>query len=84
MLLGARVEGKTFDMDATRWLGGIEGGLEGLRAQLVYMLQGVGAGITGALEGAGRSLYFTMESRRQMLEEEAKPKHAVDEATKQG
>jgi large subunit ribosomal protein L10 len=73
MLLGARVEGKVFDMDATRWMAGIEGGLEGLRAQLVYMLQGVGAGITGALEGASRNLYFTVESRRQMLEEEAKP-----------
>ncbi len=80
MLLGARVEGKTFDMDGTRWVGGIDGGMEGLRAQLVYMLQGVGAGITGALEGASRSLYFTMESRRQMLEDEAKPKDASADA----
>lgn len=78
ILLGARVEGKIFDMDGTRWVGGINGGMQGLRAQLVYMLQGVGAGITSALEGASRSLYFTMESRRQMLEEEAKPKDAAE------
>jgi large subunit ribosomal protein L10 len=80
MLLGARVEGKIFDMDGTRWVGGIDGGIDGLRAQLVYMLQGVGAGITGALEGASRSLYFTIESRRQMLEE-GKPKEAAGDAT---
>ena len=70
MLLGARVEGKVFDLDGTRWVGGIGGGMGGLRAQLVAMLQGVGGGITNTLEGAGRSLYFTMEGRKQMLEEE--------------
>ncbi len=83
MLLGARIEGKVFDMDGTRWVGKIDGGIDGLRAQLVYMLQGVGAGITGALEGASRSLYFTMESRRQMLEDKAKPKDAAGEEAKQ-
>lgn len=83
MLLGARAEGKIFDMGGTRWVGGIDGGMEGLRAQLVYMLQGVGAGVTGALEGASRSLYITMESRRQMLEEEAKPKEVASDVVKQ-
>ena len=72
MLLGARVEGKVFDLEGTRWVGGIEDGLEGLRAQLVAMLQSIGAGITNTLESAGRSLYFTVESRRSMLEEEQK------------
>ena len=72
MLLGARVEGKAFDPDGARWVGGIEGGLDGLRAQLVGMLQGIGAGLTNVLEGAGRSLYFTVEGRRGMLEEEEK------------
>lgn len=72
MLLGARVEGKVFDMDGTRWVGGIEGGIDGLRAQLVAMLQGFGAGITNTLEAAGRSLYFTMEGRKGMLEDEQK------------
>ncbi|KAL8736288.1 MAG: hypothetical protein Q9166_000443 [cf. Caloplaca sp. 2 TL-2023] len=72
LLLGARVEGKVFDMEGVRWIGGIEGGMDGLRGQLVGLLQGFGAGLTGALEGASRSLYFTVEGRRSMLEEEKK------------
>jgi ribosomal protein L10 len=74
MLLGARIEGKVFDTEGARWVGGIPGGLQGLRAQLVAMLQGVGAGVTTALETAGRSVYYTMESRKAVLEEEASPK----------
>ncbi|KAI2364582.1 hypothetical protein LOY91_005590 [Ophidiomyces ophidiicola] len=70
MLLGARVEGKAFDDVGTRWIGGIAGGMAGLRAQLVHVLQSAGASLTGALEGAGKSLYLTMESRRSVLEEE--------------
>ncbi len=70
LLLGARVEGKVFDPNGARWVGAIEGGLEGLRTQLVGMLQGIGAGLTNVLEGAGRSLYFTVEGRRAMLEDE--------------
>lgn len=72
LLLGARVEGKVFDVDGTKWVGKIEGGLDGLRAQLVAMLQGSGASITNTLESAGRSLYFTVEGRRTMLEDEGK------------
>ncbi|KAE8452404.1 hypothetical protein EG329_001104 [Mollisiaceae sp. DMI_Dod_QoI] len=72
LLLGARVEGKVFDVDGTKWVGKIEGGLGGLRAQLVAMLQGAGAGITNTLESASRSLYFTVEGRRAMLEDEEK------------
>lgn len=72
LLLAARVEGKVFDNDGTKWVGGIEGGLDGLRGQLVAMLQGVGAGVTGALEAAGKTLYLTVEGRRGMLEEEEK------------
>lgn len=71
-MLGARVEGKVFDTDEVRWIGGIEGGMEGLRAQLVGMLAGVGAGVTGLLEGTSRNLYFTLEGRRGMLADEAK------------
>ena len=74
MLLGARVEGRVFDLDGTRWVGAIEGGLDGLRGQLVASLQGVGAGITNTLESAGKNLYFTVESRRGMLEDEQKDK----------
>lgn len=78
LLLGARVEGKVFDIDGTRWVGGIEGGRDGLRGQLVAILQGIGAGITNTLESAGKSIYFTVESRRGMLEDEQKGKTAVD------
>ncbi|EEP80511.1 conserved hypothetical protein [Uncinocarpus reesii 1704] len=70
VLLGARVEGKVFDDEGTRWIGSIEGGMGGLRAQLVHLLQSAGASLTGTLEGAGKSLYLTMESRRSVLEEE--------------
>ncbi|KAL8666592.1 MAG: hypothetical protein Q9202_001390 [Teloschistes flavicans] len=70
LLLGARVEGMVFDTEGTRWVGGIQGGMEGLRGQLVGMLQGSGAGLTGALESASKSLYYTVEGRRMMLEEE--------------
>ncbi|KAL8771135.1 MAG: hypothetical protein Q9209_003306 [Squamulea sp. 1 TL-2023] len=72
LLLGARIEGRVFDMEGVRWVGGIEGGLEGLRGQLVGMLQGFGAGLTGALEGASRSLYLTVAGRRMILEDEGK------------
>jgi large subunit ribosomal protein L10 len=72
LLLGARVEGKVFDVEGTKWVGGIEGGIDGLRGQLVAMLPSVGAGVTNTLESAGRSLYFTVEGRRGMLEDEAK------------
>ncbi|KAK3070430.1 hypothetical protein LTR53_010472 [Teratosphaeriaceae sp. CCFEE 6253] len=84
MLLGARVEGRVFDMGGARWVGGIKGGLEGLRGQLVAMLMGMGAQVTNVLESAGRSLYVTVEGRRGMLEEEAKPKkEAVVEKTEE-
>lgn len=72
LLLGARVEGKVFDVEGTKWVGSIEGGLEGLRGQLVAMLQSLGAGITNTLESAGKNLYFTVERRRTMLEDEEK------------
>lgn len=71
LLIGGRVEGKVFGSDGVRWVGGIEGGLDGLRAQLVAMLQSAGLGLTTALEGASKSLWMTMESRRTMLEEGA-------------
>lgn len=73
MLLGARVEGKVFDTEGTKWVGGIEGGIDGLRSQLVAMLQGVSVSLTGALEGASKSLYFTVEGRRMDMEEKEKP-----------
>jgi ribosomal protein L10 len=74
LLLGARVDGQIFDMEGARWVGGIDGGIDGLRAQLVAILQGFGAGLTNTLESAGRSLWFTMEGRRRTLEEETEDK----------
>jgi len=73
LLLGARIEGKVFDVEGIKWVGGIEGGLDGLRAQVVALLTGAGgANLTGVLEGTSKSLYFAMEGRREMMEEEAK------------
>ncbi|KAL1964690.1 hypothetical protein VTN77DRAFT_6716 [Rasamsonia byssochlamydoides] len=72
MLLAARVDGKVFDVEETKWVGSIEGGMDGLRVQLVAALQSMGASITNALEGAGKGLYLTLESRRSVLEEEQK------------
>jgi large subunit ribosomal protein L10 len=81
LLLGARVEGKVFDVEGAKWVGSIDGGLDGLRAQLVAMLQGIGGGVTNTLESAGRSIYFTVEGRRTMLEDEQK--EATGETAKQ-
>ncbi|SPO04136.1 related to ribosomal protein YmL11 precursor, mitochondrial [Cephalotrichum gorgonifer] len=72
LLIGGRVEGKVFDGDGVRWVGGIEGGLDGLRASLVGMLQGVGMGLTGALESAPKNVWFALEGRRMQLEDESK------------
>lgn len=72
ILVGGRIESKVFDMDGVRWVGGIEGGLEGLRGQLVAMLQSAGLGLTSALEGTSKSLWMAMENRKTMLEDEGK------------
>lgn len=80
MLMGARVEGKVFDVEGARWVGKIGGGLEGLRAQLVHLLQSAGAGVTNTLESAAKNLFFTVEGRRMMLEEEEKGPEAKEEA----
>ncbi|KAJ5935443.1 hypothetical protein N7466_004990 [Penicillium verhagenii] len=72
-LLAARIDGQVLDLNQTKWVGGIEGGMDGLRSQLIMSLQSTGSSLTNTLEGAGKSLYFTMESRRSALEEEQKP-----------
>jgi len=73
LLLGARVEGRVLDGEGVRWVGGVRGGVDGLRAQLVAVLQGVGVGVAGALEGVGRGLYVAVEGRRLDMEEKEKP-----------
>ena len=72
LLLGARVEGRVMDREGVQRVGGIEGGLEGLRATLVGMLGGVSANLANTLEMVSRSLYVTVEGRRTMLEDESK------------
>ncbi|KAK8062526.1 hypothetical protein PG997_014623 [Apiospora hydei] len=80
LLVGGRVEGKAFDYQGVRWVGGIEGGLDGLRSQLVYMLQSAGLGVTTALEGHSKGLWLALESRRSQLDEEQNPKKEEGEA----
>lgn len=84
MLLAARAEGKVFDIDETRWLGGIEGGLDVLRAQLVAVLGSVGVGLARVLEGPGRNVYGTLEGRRSLLEEEQRGGEEGKEMEKEG
>lgn len=74
MLMGARAEGRIFDLDGTRWIGGIDGGKTGLQAQLVAILQSFGANLSQTLEAASKSLWFTLEGRKSMLEDEGKEK----------
>ncbi|XDG10219.1 hypothetical protein ABKA04_009834 [Annulohypoxylon sp. FPYF3050] len=71
ILVGGRIEGKVFDNDGVKWVGGIQGGIDGLRAQLVSMLQNAGLGLTTALEGHSKGLWLALESRRTQLEEES-------------
>ena len=85
LLLAARVEGRAMDFEGVEWVAGIEGGLEGLRAELVglvsgdalklmlvRMLESAGGDLVGALEGTSRGLWGTLEGRRGMLEGEKK------------
>ncbi|KAK8250378.1 hypothetical protein HDK77DRAFT_425238 [Phyllosticta capitalensis] len=78
MLLGARVEGQVFDFEGARWVGGIEGGLDGLRAQVVAMLSATPVGLAGVLEGASKSLWWALESRRTDMDEKENPKKEAE------
>ncbi|KJZ73259.1 hypothetical protein HIM_07263 [Hirsutella minnesotensis 3608] len=72
VLVGGRIEGKIFDQSGVVWVGGIQGGMDGLRNQLLNILQGAGLGITNALEGGGRNIWLALEGRKIQLEEESK------------
>lgn len=74
MLMGARVEGSVFDQEGARWVGGISGGLDGLRGSVVHMLQSIGGSVTSSLEAHGKGIYLALEGRRMQLDEEANPK----------
>ncbi|KAM4066982.1 hypothetical protein HRG_000992 [Hirsutella rhossiliensis] len=69
VLVGGRIEGRAFDQSGINWVGGIQGGLDGLRGQLVGILQGAGLGLTTALEGGGRNIWLALEGRKTQLEE---------------
>ncbi|KAH6662447.1 hypothetical protein F5X68DRAFT_218583 [Plectosphaerella plurivora] len=70
LLVGGRVDGDVFDTDGIKWVGSIENGMEGLRAQLVSMLQGAGLGLTSTLEAGSKSLWLALEGRKVQMEEE--------------
>lgn len=69
VLLGARIEKKTFDIDGIKMIGRIEGGLQGLQGQLLSLLQNIGITLTSSLESGSKNLYFTLETRRSQLED---------------
>ncbi|RKF64989.1 hypothetical protein OnM2_014003 [Erysiphe neolycopersici] len=71
VLLGARIEKKTFDIEGIKMIGRIEGGLQGLQGQLLSLLQNIGITLTSSLETASKNLYLTLESRRSQLENNA-------------
>jgi large subunit ribosomal protein L10 len=70
LLVGARIDGRVFDPTGIADVARIEGDLTFLRARLVNVLHGAGLGLTTTLEGASKSLWVTMESRRISMEEE--------------
>ncbi|PHH75700.1 hypothetical protein CDD82_4325 [Ophiocordyceps australis] len=74
LLIGGRIEGRIFDQSSVGWVGSITGGMEGLRAQLVGILQGAGLSVTTALEGGSKSLWLALEGRKSQLEEQSKEK----------
>ena len=78
LLVGGRIEGKIFDQAGVNWVGGIDGGLDGLRAQLVAVLQSAGLGLTTALEGGSKSLWLALEGRKTQLEEQNGDKKAEE------
>lgn len=81
MLLGARVEGKAFDATEPRRIGAIEGGVDGLRAQVVALLNSVAGGVANTLEQSRMGIWMTMEGRKAMMqEEEAKGQGQGDKA----
>ncbi|KAI9825563.1 MAG: hypothetical protein M1826_006953 [Phylliscum demangeonii] len=71
LVLAARVDGAVLDLGATRRLALVEGGRDGLRAQLLALLRAVGgASLAAALQGPGRALVRTVDGRRAALEAE--------------
>ncbi|KAG6003250.1 hypothetical protein E4U21_002233 [Claviceps maximensis] len=72
LLVGGRIEGKIFDQSGLNWVGSIDGGMDGLRSQLVGLLQGAGLNLATSLETGGRSLWLALEGRRVQLDDQDK------------
>lgn len=72
LLLGARIDKKTVDGGMTRWVSGL-GGVEQLRGELVAILHSVPQSLVGGLESPAKGLWYAVEGRRSMLEDESKP-----------
>ncbi|KAG5925444.1 hypothetical protein E4U42_004283 [Claviceps africana] len=72
LLVGGRIEGKIFDQSGLHWVGSINGGMEGLRSQLVGILQGAGLEIAMSLERGSRSLWLALDGRRFQLDNQDK------------
>lgn len=72
LLIGGRIEGKVFDQSGVNRVGGIRGGMDGLRSQLVGVLQGAGLGIATSLESGSRNLWLALEGRRLQLDDDGK------------
>ncbi|CAD6506233.1 BgTH12-07160 [Blumeria graminis f. sp. triticale] len=82
VLLGGRIENRVLDIEGTKTVGGIIGGLDGLRGQLVSTLQCAGVSVASTLENTGKSIYFTLEGRRNILEDEAKTASGDESSSK--
>ncbi|KAG6018444.1 hypothetical protein E4U43_008382 [Claviceps pusilla] len=72
LLVGGRIEGKVFDQSGLNWVGSINGGMDGLRSQLVCLLQGAGLDLATSLERGGRSLWLALEGRKFQLDSQNK------------
>lgn len=68
LLVGGRIERKTFDQVGVNWVGGIEGGIGGLQAQLVHLLQSPSVGLSRALESGSQNIWLALEARKEQLD----------------
>ena len=72
---------RVLDAEGVRDVASIKGGIDELRAQLVHVLESVGVSlVSGALEGAGRSIWGVLESRRMEMEKQEKQESGGDAA----
>ena len=70
MLLGARLDGQVVGAEEPRKVGLIEGGMDGLRGQVVALLQSLAGSVVGTLDQSRTGIWMTLEGRRGMLEDE--------------